>query len=181
MILLLAACPAVDRLPLFGDSGIELCSSPRTETVSAVVDGDTLDLETGERIRLLGVDTPEVHGTDPADCYGVEASNALKALLPVGSEIQLSFDVECVDSTDSARTLAYVQTVPEEADTALAEPEESVFVNEYLLEEGFARLPENCDFIAGLVHEDTLRRAAQRAADNGTGLRGVCETQAECD
>jgi len=181
MILLLSGCPAVDRLPLFGDSGVELCSSQRTETVMAVVDGDTLDLESGERIRLLGLDTPEVHSVDPPDCYGVEASNALKALLPVGSEIRLTFDVECVDTTDSARTLAYAHTVPEETDTALDEPEDSIFVNEYLLEEGYARLPENCSFIAGLVHEDTLRRAAQRAVDGGAGLRSVCENQAECE
>ena len=180
MLLLLTACSSADRVPLFTDSGVEVCASPRTETVAQVVDGDTLDLESGERIRLLGVDTPEVHNVDTPECYGPEASDALKELLPPGTEVRLTFDVDCVDVTDSGRTLAYVYRLPRELDTALEEPEEEVFVNEAMLEEGFAWLPENCAYLAGLIHEDSLRRAAERAEAEGKGLRAACETRGEC-
>lgn len=181
MLLLLLACPSKDRVPLFGDSSVEVCASPRTETVALVIDGDTLDLETGERIRLLGVDTPEVHNVDTPECYGPEASEALKELLPAGTEVRLTFDVECTDVTDSARTLAYVYKLPEEVDTAFEEPDPEVFVNEYMLEEGFAWLPENCAYLVDLIHEDSLRRAAERAETEKKGLRAACETRGECD
>lgn len=180
MLLLLIACPAADRIPIFGDSAAEVCDSPRTERVAAVVDGDTIDLATGERVRLLGIDTPEVFNVDTPECYASDASEALKDLLPEGTEVRLSFDVECTDITNSARTLAYVNTVPEAVDTAVDEPTEALFVNEYMLEKGFARLPENCAFIEGLIHEDTLRRAADRAVADSAGLRGACETREEC-
>jgi len=181
LIVLLAACPpAQDRVPVFTDSAVDVCDSPRTERVAAVVDGDTIDLEGGERVRLLGIDTPEVYNVDAVECFGREASDELKDLLPEGSEVRLTFDTECVDITDSGRTLAYVTTVPEAVDTAVEDAEDAVFVNEHMLERGFARLPENCAFIAGLIHEDTLRRAADRAKEDGSGLRGACESKDEC-
>ena len=44
-------------------------------TVTRVVDGDTLVLDGGERVRLIGVDTPEtVHPTRPVEYFGREAS-----------------------------------------------------------------------------------------------------------
>ena len=54
-----------DQVPLFDDTGTSSpCSPTRIAELGCVVDGDTLDLATcgGERVRLLGVDTPEVHG-----------------------------------------------------------------------------------------------------------------------
>jgi endonuclease YncB( thermonuclease family) len=52
-----------------------------------VVDGDTVALRNGERVRLVQVDTPGVYfGTE---CYGKQASQTAKALLPVGSRVRL--------------------------------------------------------------------------------------------
>ncbi len=46
-------------------------------TVTRVIDGDTLVLDGGERVRLIGVDTPEtVHPTAPVEYFGCEASAA---------------------------------------------------------------------------------------------------------
>ena len=43
--------------------------------VQRVVDGDTLKLSNGERIRLIGVDTPETkHPNKPVEYFGKEAS-----------------------------------------------------------------------------------------------------------
>ena len=50
--------------------------------VVRVIDGDTVELENGERVRYLGIDTPEtVHPEKPMECYGPEASERNKELV----------------------------------------------------------------------------------------------------
>lgn len=59
-----------------------------------VVDGDTVDvrLRSGKekRVRLVGIDTPEVY--NGIECGGPEASTSLKSLLPVGTRVRLVSD-----------------------------------------------------------------------------------------
>lgn len=72
--------------------------------VTRVVDGDTIELDDGRKVRYLLVDTPETtQGKN--DCYG---SNAVQfnTDLVLNKTIQLSYDVECTDRY--GRTLAYV-------------------------------------------------------------------------
>ena len=47
-------------------------TAPGTVTVVRVVDGDTLDVSSGERVRLIGIDTPEV-----GECGDDEAAAVL--------------------------------------------------------------------------------------------------------
>ncbi len=81
--------------------------------VIKVVDGDTIDvwLRSGreQRVRLLGIDTPEVYfGTE---CGGPEASRSLKQLLPVGTGVRLVSD-PTQDRVDRyGRILRYVVRV----------------------------------------------------------------------
>ena len=60
-------------------------------TVVSVADGDTVTVKFAsgqEKIRLIGVDTPEtVHPTKPVGCFGPEASAYTKALLPKGTDV----------------------------------------------------------------------------------------------
>ena len=75
-----------------------------------VVDGDTIDVAFGrqrERIRLLGIDTPETKrpGT-PIECYGPEASAMTSTLLPPGTPVYVERDIEARDRY--GRLLAYV-------------------------------------------------------------------------
>ena len=122
--LLLVACtddtptadsPAVDISP--DGSAPEPASLPDDEpalapnaTVERVVDGDTIVVELQgqrERVRLLGIDTPESVAEDrPDQCYGAEAGAYLTDLLPVGTDVALVRDVEPRDQYD--RLLAYV-------------------------------------------------------------------------
>ena len=55
--------------------------------VDHVVDGDTIALRNGQRVRLVQIDTPEVYFG--VECYGRAASRTTKALLPVGSRVRL--------------------------------------------------------------------------------------------
>jgi len=51
-------------------------------TVLRVIDGDTVELENGERVRYLGIDAPEtIHPEKPVQCYGPEASERNKELV----------------------------------------------------------------------------------------------------
>ncbi len=77
----------------------------RTAIVERVVDGDTLQLQGGEKIRLVGVNTPEIGSN--AEPGGVEAKEFMEGLCPPGTEIGL--DVDDLDPNDKYdRTLAVV-------------------------------------------------------------------------
>ena len=72
-------------------------------TVAVVVDGDTLHLEDGRRIRLVQVDAPERF-----ECYGREATAALRRLAPRGARVQLERDPALDPADDRGRLLRYV-------------------------------------------------------------------------
>jgi endonuclease YncB( thermonuclease family) len=55
--------------------------------VGHVVDGDTVDLRNGARVRLVQIDTPEVYFH--RECYGRQASATTKRLLPDGALVRL--------------------------------------------------------------------------------------------
>src|SRR6266542_5344627 len=55
--------------------------------VGHVVDGDTVELRNGARVRLVQIDTPEVYFH--RECYGRQASAATKRLLPHGARVRL--------------------------------------------------------------------------------------------
>jgi micrococcal nuclease len=77
---------------------------PTEATVTRVVDGDTIELADGRKIRYLLVDTPETTGGHD-DCYGTNAVT-FNTDLVLNKTVQLDFDVECTDRY--GRTLAYV-------------------------------------------------------------------------
>lgn len=75
--------------------------------VTRVTDGDTIVVNGGTKVRLIGVDTPEVaiFGRAP-QCYGENASNYTKAILQPGMRVRLEYDNNRTDRY--GRTLAYV-------------------------------------------------------------------------
>ena len=81
-------------------------AAPTNGMVTAVFDGDTILLESGEKIRYLGVDAPEVsHQGSPADCYGHEAKD-LNEQLVFHKRVSLRYDRATTDV--HGRWLAYV-------------------------------------------------------------------------
>ncbi|WAB82602.1 thermonuclease family protein [Microcella daejeonensis] len=127
-------------------------------TVVAITDGDTLRLDVdGEelRVRLIGVDTPEVR--DPVECYGDEATAALEALAPVGSTLGYAYDRDPQDQY--GRELMYLRTA------------EGTVINLALVEQGAGRavLFEPNDQIW-----DALQQAERDAQAAGLGLWGAC-------
>jgi micrococcal nuclease len=113
--LLIAAAPS-SAGSLARDSAYTDVPIQETGRITKVLDGDTFEfLADGEsrptRVRLLGVNTPEVTGQDnihfAADmCAGREAEAQLERLLPAGTKVQLRALHK--DSTNRGRILRYV-------------------------------------------------------------------------
>src|SRR6266508_3558798 len=87
-------------------------TSGEFEYVQRVVDGDTLVLGTGERVRLIGVNTPETkHPQKPVEVFGKEASAFTKRMVE-GKLVRLEYDPVASRRSDGkdrySRTLAYV-------------------------------------------------------------------------
>lgn len=130
-----------------------------TVRVVGVVDGDTLRAMVGgreERIRLIGVDTPEVpwYGGQ-GECFGSEAGAFAKHRLE-GRSVNLIYDRERRDRFD--RLLAYVYV------------EDELF-NLTLLQGGYAtalEVPPNTSMAADFDLAEEGARAA------GLGLWGAC-------
>ena len=79
--------------------------SANAVTISKVYDGDTITLSTGEKVRLLQIDTPEI---SPAECYSKEARSALVSLLNIPGQLLLKTDPK-LDKVDRyGRLLRYV-------------------------------------------------------------------------
>jgi endonuclease YncB( thermonuclease family) len=87
----------------------DLSIDPDIVRVLKVIDGDTIDVEVGgdiERVRLIGVDTPEtVHPFKPLEKFGKEASEFTRRKLE-GKEVRLEYDL--VKRGKYGRLLAYV-------------------------------------------------------------------------
>ena len=110
-----------------------------TATVVRAIDGDTVDvrLDSGavERVRILGIDTPEVvDPRRPIQCFGPEASARTKELLPPGRAVFLEPDPTQDKRDRHGRRLAHVFVeVPAEGHGAPAN------VGAALIAEGYAR------------------------------------------
>jgi endonuclease YncB( thermonuclease family) len=77
-----------------------------TYRIARVVDGDTVDLTNGAKVRLVQIDTPEVYFG--AECWGRQASRETESLLPPGTVVQLASE-PATDLIDRyGRLLRYV-------------------------------------------------------------------------
>lgn len=126
---------------------ITLPSLPQTKTqsspaalqqlvkVTKVIDGDTIEIESGQKVRYIGVDTPEVSiNNRKGDCYGEEAKTKNKELVE-GKMVRLEKDVSEVDKF--GRLLRYVYVYRPNSLPAGRQGKE-IFINEYLVMEGYA-------------------------------------------
>lgn len=108
------------------DHSAELVAGPHQ--VKRVVDGDTLELSNGARVRLIGVNTPEtVKPNAPVEPFGPEASAMTKEFVSAG-EVRLTFDGDRMDKYGRHLAVVWVgeQMLNEEllrAGLAVAEPQ----------------------------------------------------------
>lgn len=128
--------------------------------ISKFVDGDTFWVlnQNGqkEKIRLIGIDTPEARrtGRTEVEYFGKEASDYVKRIL-TGRKVRLEYDVERYDRYK--RTLAYVYL------------DDGTFLNALLVKEGYASaatFPPNVKFA------ELFTKLQREARSKGKGLWG---------
>jgi micrococcal nuclease len=112
-----------------------------------------------ERVRLIGIDTPETKKENtPVQCFGPEATAYTTSLLPAGTPIHLERDVVARD--DFGRLLAYVYVSAD-----------GTFVNLEIVRHGFAR---PLTIRPNVAHSDELVEAARVAEGDNIGLWPQC-------
>ena len=120
--------------------------------VEYVYDGDTLLLATGERVRLIGVDTPETVKRDhPVEPFGPEATAFTRAFVGDGP-VRLEFDRERLDRY--GRRLAYVWVGQR-------------MLNEELLRAGLARFEPQYHYSETQKRRFRLAQSEAQAAKRG--------------
>ena len=118
----------------------------RVFIVVHIVDGDTFDVDSGERIRMLGIDTPE-----RGEYFYKEAKNRLAELIE-GKEVKLVKDVSERDRY--GRLLRHVYYNNE-------------WINKKMIDEGFARF---VTFPPDVSHVEVFEKAQRGARDNKRGM-----------
>jgi len=119
--------------------------------VTAVIDGDTIEIEGGEKVRYIGIDTPETN-----ECYGPEATEANRELVG-GKEVILIRDVE--KRGKYGRLLRYVIV-------------DGRFVNAELVRLGYA---EPRSYGESVMFQQVLTLFGRYAMEQKVGLWGQCQ------
>ncbi len=134
--------------------------------VTRAVDGDTLKLENGERVRLIGIDTPEMHESSKLDRDAQRSGQDVAAIkqlgrqsyeftkkLVEGKRVRLEFDVERFDKYK--RILAYVYL------------SDGTFVNAEIVKQGYASL---MTYPPNVKYADLFQKLYREARENRRGL-----------
>ncbi|MDP3947795.1 MAG: thermonuclease family protein [bacterium] len=129
-------------------------------SVVRVIDGDTIEIEGGERVRYIGIDTPEtVDPREPVQCFGVEASDKNKELV-YGVKVRLTKDV--TEKDKYGRLLRYVWV----GDT---------LINLELVKQGFAY---SYSYPPDVKYQDLFVKAQAEAREAKRGLWSSCSAGA---
>jgi len=148
---------AVRSLRTRGPAGDAVFDSPGPFRVQRVVDGDTLLLEGGTRVRLIGVDTPETkHPHRPVEPLGVEAAKFTRRHVQ-GRRVTLRFDRERRDRY--RRVLAYVYAG-------------DWFLNEELIRAGYSRAVTRFPYSSRMKKRFRAAEAEAREARRGIWAAG---------
>jgi micrococcal nuclease len=123
-----------------------------TARVVRVIDGDTIEIVGGQKVRYIGMDTPELQTNA---CYSREAAAENETLVE-GKSVRLVGDVSETDTY--GRLLRYVYA-------------DNVFVNDVLVREGFARAEP---IAPDTLYSKELLAAQDEAKESSRGLWAGC-------
>ena len=143
---------AID-LPPAPSPTFQITSNQEEALVVRVIDGDTVELEGGERLRYIGMDTPE--STNQHECFGDEATARNRDLVE-GRVVGLETDVS--DRDRFGRLLRYVYV-------------DGVMVNELLVREGYATVST---FPPDVKYQERFLAAQTAARQAAAGLWSAC-------
>ena len=161
-VAMLAACSVTPRTSGPAATPTGATSLTPNARVIYVTDGDTIGVEVNgveERVRLIGIDTPETHKPNtPVQCFGPEATAFTESLLPEGTSLHIERDVEARDVY--GRLLAYVYR-----------SKDGMFVNMEIIGRGYAR---PLTIAPNVAHAQEFVTAARDAEATNAGLWAGC-------
>ena len=134
-------------------------ASPSAELaiVKRVIDGDTIVLSDDRRVRYIGINAPEMASSKaPIRCFAQEATNKNRELVE-GKKISMQKDISEVDKYK--RLLRYVWI-------------NGIFVNEYLVREGYA---QQDTYPPDIKYVKLFKKAAEEARTSNKGLWNMCK------
>lgn len=141
------------------DPAAEVADPKVYYSVVKVIDGDTLDVSIDgktQRLRLIGIDTPEVvDPRKPVQCFGKEASSKAKETLS-GKKVYLESDITQGDKDTYNRLLRYVYL------------EDGTFFNKLMIAEGYAH--EYTHDSNPYKYQEEFKNAEWEARENSRGL-----------
>ena len=152
----LASFPSPTHLANVKDTSNQNVLKENLVKVTKIVDGDTIQLENGMKLRYIGIDTPE--SVDPrktVECFAKEA-NKRNTELVLGKIVRLEKDISETDRY--GRLLRYVYV-------------EDTMINEQLVREGYA---VSSSYPPDIKHQVQLKAAELGARENKRGLWGNC-------
>lgn len=154
----------VKKNGLVSPAPLSASTSAQLVRVKKIIDGDTIEIASGQKVRYIGIDTPELHHpTKGIQCFGREAMEENKKLI-FTREIRLEKDVSETDKYGRLLRYAYVNN-------PLASSE-AVFVNDYLVRQGYAYA---ATFPPDVKYSQQFLQAQTEARDNDRGLWKKCQ------
>lgn len=130
---------------------------PESKIVTRVIDGDTIEIEGGQKVRYIGINTPETK--DPrkeVECFGKEAAGENNKLV-MGKRVKLEKDVS--DKDKYGRLLRYVYVG-------------ELFINLELIKNGYAQI---MTYPPDVKYQKDFLTAEKQAREQNLGLWSKCQ------
>ncbi|MDP1710295.1 MAG: thermonuclease family protein [bacterium] len=147
--------PAVESASTQGSQ--DAPNSPLVEShkVQRVIDGDTIELFDGRKVRLIGIDTPELNKSGSSGCFGREAYDYADKLL-TGQMVKLEKDISETDRYGRLLRFVYL---------------DDAFINDKLVRDGYARV---YTYPPDVKYQDKFKESEKYARDSNLGLWSKC-------
>ena len=143
--------------PVLAPSPAPIIKTPQNlQKVARVIDGDTIVMENGDHVRLIGIDAPEIEPTNNSECFAEEAKQYLTKLVE-NQSVTLEKDVSETDKYN--RKLRYIY-------------KDAVFINAELVKLGFAKA---FAYEPDVRFKDLLKDYQLQAKQNNLGLWKECQ------
>lgn len=138
---------------------ISITGEEEQTLVKRVIDGDTIELSDGRKVRYIGINSSEtVDPRKPVECFGKEAKVENKRLTE-GKIVRLEKDISQHDKY--GRLLRYIYVG-------------DVMVNEYLVRQGFAHA---ATYPPDVKYAEKFKEAETEARENNRGLWSNCSIE----
>lgn len=120
--------------------------------VARVIDGDTIIIDTGQHVRYIGVNTPEV---ETSECFATEATEINKNLV-LDKVVRLEKDISEIDKYGRLLRFVYIG---------------DIFIDDYLVKNGYAKI---MTVPPDIKNKDQFGQSENYARQNRLGLWSKC-------